>query len=784
MASSVLALPNGPERSGPRMLRETNTPWFGVAGRFILPIHPSRGPRSAAIGGKARSLARLAALGLRVPPAFVVGPALWRFLRASGPPVPQRLESGADLTALDAARDALLNAAFPAEFESELQRALDAVQRAVPGTASPLGGPFAVRSSGDTEDRAGALGAGIYLSLLPVSRSQVPDAIRRVLGSFLTPAAWASGGSRKPSPAGPAVPAKGGAVLVHPFVDADAAGTAALDARAAPQAGAPDGGGTVVRMDTNLGSPTATARAAIEAGAFVAARAYGPVEIEWAAQRDTVTFLQLRAYRPAPEPVLAARTAAPLTDAFSQIAAPSTPGGPWIWDAAHNPRPLSPAQAGLVEVVDERCATAFRQQVVHGYLFFRATDAAHADSAKVVDPRAAFDQLRADIEPRLDALGAEPGLEAALNLYVSGYGPLFGVVGPACVAARQALEEFLGGRFAGPVPVLPDLLAGVPSVAGLRRAAATAIAAAANAADRQAAIDAYLRQFGDESPRWDVAEATLREAPQRLLPLTLPLPRTAAPTASSTASAVPDSGAAQAARMARELRDRLAPPDQARFLTLLATARTAVSVGEDDDALFARLQTAVRRALLAVGRWLVSAGRLDDVDDVFYLPLGLARALSEQRHPGALDHVPGGAPGNLPDGPDLRLISAAGRCALDAAGDAPPPVVVDRGARIVRGRAGAGGRIVGRAVHHPAAAPFDAESILIAATLLPTELPLLSPAAIIVETGHPLGHVAAQARERGIPAVVGAVGAVAAIPERSLIVVDGDRGEVFLLSDT
>jgi phosphohistidine swiveling domain-containing protein len=762
------------------MSRETNTPWLGVAGRFILPIHPGRGPRSAAIGGKARSLARLAALGLPVPPAFVVGPALWRDLRASGPPVPRRLESGADLTALDAARDALLNAAFPAEFESELRRALDAVQGAVPGTASSLGGAFAVRSSGDTEDRAGALGAGIYLSLLRVSRSQVPDAIRQVLGSFLTPAAWTFSGSRKPSPPGPAVRVKGGAVLVHPFVDADAAGTAALDARAAPQARAPDGG--TVRMDTNLGSPTATARAVIEAATRVAARAYGPVEIEWAAHGDTVTFLQLRAYCPAPEPVLAARTAGPLTSAFSQVMAPTTPEGPWIWDAAHNPRPLSPAQAGLVEVVDERCATAFRQQVVHGYLFFRATDAAHVDSAKVVDPRAAFDQLRADMGPRLDALGAEPGLEAALNLYVSGYGPLFGVVGPACVAARQALEEFLGGRFPGPVAVLPDLLAGVPSVAGLRRTAAMAIAAAANAADRQAAIDAYLGQFGDESPRWDVAEATLREAPQRLLPLTLPRP--AAPASTATASGVPDSEAAHAARMARELRDRLAPPDQERFLTLLAAARAAIAVGEDDDALFARLQTAVRRALLAVGRWLVSTGRLDDVDDVFYLPLGLARALSDQRHPGATDQVPVGASVNPPDGQDLRMVAAAGRRALDAAGKAPPPVVVDRGARIVRGRAGAGGRIVGRAVHHPASAPFDAESILIAATLLPTELPLLSPAAIIVETGHPLGHVAAQARERGIPAVVGAVGAVAAIPEQSLIVVDGDRGEVLLLSDT
>ncbi|MEO7670260.1 MAG: PEP-utilizing enzyme, partial [Polyangia bacterium] len=66
---------------------------------------------------------------------------------------------------------------------------------------------------------------------------------------------------------------------------------------------------------------------------------------------------------------------------------------------------------------------------------------------------------------------------------------------------------------------------------------------------------------------------------------------------------------------------------------------------------------------------------------------------------------------------------------------------------------------------------------------LPTELPLLTPGAVVVETGHVLGHVAAQARERGIPAVVGAAGARAAIPEGTLVLVDGDRGEVLILGD-
>jgi len=59
----------------------------------------------------------------------------------------------------------------------------------------------------------------------------------------------------------------------------------------------------------------------------------------------------------------------------------------------------------------------------------------------------------------------------------------------------------------------------------------------------------------------------------------------------------------------------------------------------------------------------------------------------------------------------------------------------------------------------------------------------VAPAAIVVETGTILGHVSAQARERGIPAVVAAHGARTALPEGTLVLVDGDRGEVLRLDE-
>jgi pyruvate,water dikinase len=69
----------------------------------------------------------------------------------------------------------------------------------------------------------------------------------------------------------------------------------------------------------------------------------------------------------------------------------------------------------------------------------------------------------------------------------------------------------------------------------------------------------------------------------------------------------------------------------------------------------------------------------------------------------------------------------------------------------------------------------------VAATLLPSELPLLVAAALVTETGGPLDHVATQARERGLPAVVGAAGACRLFHDGDLVLVDADRGLVVRL---
>jgi pyruvate,water dikinase len=202
----------------------------------------------------------------------------------------------------------------------------------------------------------------------------------------------------------------------------------------------------------------------------------------------------------------------------------------------------------------------------------------------------------------------------------------------------------------------------------------------------------------------------------------------------------------------------------------LAAARAAAAVAEDDDALYARVQAVVRRALLREGERLRAAGVIARADDAFWLPLEAVRR-----------HARGEQPLAAPDA--ARAVAGARRADAEARAH-PPPLGVPAGADgFVRGQPASPGRAIGRVWLHPRPdATPAADAVVVARTLLPTELPLLGAAALVVETGGVLGHVAAQARERGIPAVVGAAGACAAFSDGDQVIVDGETGVVARLA--
>ena len=419
----------------------------------------------------------------------------------------------------------------------------------------------------------------------------------------------------------------------------------------------------------------------------------------------------------------------------------------WHWDVAHNPWPLSPAQAGLVELVDTRCSVGIRQRVLGGYLFYARDQSSLPPPIAPEAATAFFAALRSQVEASLAGLGARPDLEAALAVFVFAYEPIFGVLQPALRQAHENLRTFLETHAPAALALLPALRAGVASMASERRERAARISSAGS--QQESARADYVDLFGDEASIWDVCAATYAEEPATSLPDGVRPPYE---------YAIPDW------QDARARVEAMLPVDlHEQWHHRLDVARAAVALGEADDWLYARTQAAVRRALLAIGRRSSDAARLGVAEDVFYLPLDLVRGL----------------PGSLPAA-DLAALAAEGRAAWQRARGLPPPLPNAVDAQAVRG-AGTGGRAMGRVVRHHPGVHVAADTVLVAKTLLPSELPLIRAIAIVTETGGPLDHVAAQARERGVPAVVGALGAGAVFADGDLVLVDGDAGLVVRL---
>jgi pyruvate,water dikinase len=223
-------------------------------------------------------------------------------------------------------------------------------------------------------------------------------------------------------------------------------------------------------------------------------------------------------------------------------------------------------------------------------------------------------------------------------------------------------------------------------------------------------------------------------------------------------------------RVAQAIAERLAPGDRATFATLVQVARSARAAGEDDDWLYARVQATVRAALVRQGERLVASGALASPGDVFWLPFDRVRALASSESPAA----PAG----------LRALVETARSEHARALQDPPELAgsrddateIARATGVVHGQRASAGRAIGRAVVLRGRRELDPAAIIVAATLLPTELPLLRAAGLVVETGGVLDHVAAQARERGIPAIVGARGACAAVADGDWVLLDADAG--------
>ncbi|GAA3177469.1 MULTISPECIES: PEP-utilizing enzyme [Streptomyces] len=268
-------------------------------------------------------------------------------------------------------------------------------------------------------------------------------------------------------------------------------------------------------------------------------------------------------------------------------------------------------------------------------------------------------------------------------------------------------------------------------------------------------------------------------------------------------SAAPAAGAqralAEAESALQEARAQLASfPRQVAelFEQLLAAARTGTALGEDHAYYIDYGATyLVRRAALEAGRRLAARGGLEAPDEVFRLYLEeLVAALRDPRaQPRELvtrriaeaEHFSGVTPPPL----------------LGEATPTPPPAEgwLERLTGSYEGESESGTAVPGTLTGSPGspgtvrgvvrilASMAEADrlapgEILVAEATSSTWTPLFAvAAAVVTDVGGVLSHSAVVAREYGIPAVVGAAGATAALRDGQQVEVDGDHGVIRII---
>lgn len=251
------------------------------------------------------------------------------------------------------------------------------------------------------------------------------------------------------------------------------------------------------------------------------------------------------------------------------------------------------------------------------------------------------------------------------------------------------------------------------------------------------------------------------------------------------------------------LRHRVPPEAVAELEQLLGDARATFGLRDDNGGLTGAWPMGLlRRAMLAAGRRLAGAGVLDDADHAVELTVDdLVELLRGRQGPGADEVAARAAQRAMLSALEPPLhIGTTVDIPLDAL---PAPMRVMARAQIAlrdtfttplgETRADLDGDGVGDTRYQGracvAADPADALArlepgdVLVALGTTPAFNMALSIAgAVVVEEGGLLSHAAVIARELGLPALIGAVGAMAAIPDGAIVEVDPVAGRVRVLA--
>jgi len=647
----------------------------------------------ASCGAKASGLARLIATGLPVPDGFVLDSGVFHRIAGIAQVAPDAIGH-----ALAEAGERIAHEALPAELEREVRARAAALGR------------LAVRSSASIEDGALGSAAGVFASVTDVAPEDVWDAVRAVWTSALTPLAVAYARRRA---AAIAI-----AVIVQRFVPG-ARMTVYTRPIGSPEPEPNDDlwlsrDGQIEHVRRPDAGARPEARVALAAEVAIGASHGADVELVLEATPEGVRPWVVQA-RPIVHPVRRRRLPPPPI-----IVAPLVQDGRrWTWDMAHNPDPLSPAQAGLVEHVDRAAVSPYALRVCGGYLYTTP----RAPQKNPVPPAD-----RAELAARISAIEARfvldeaPTVAAALERYVAFTEIWARELSPLVAAARARLLTRLADAGHS-----PERIAGV---------------AAALIGPRRVLRDPVM------SPAWDVAVPTFAEQPSGDL--------------------------RELARSLKPARTPEPPPEPPRELVgEVELARAAADAAEHDDLWFARAQWLVRRALLARGAALGLRG-----DDIFWLPLDEVVTLRPLDPDDAHRRASAARAAHArATAWDMPLVVHGDHVSAEPAPDRTPDTTlrgVGVGPRVV-------GRVV-RLTPFAVTLPIGRGDVIVARAITPALAMVVDGcAALVSETGGLLDHGAALARELGVTCVVGCAGAWSQLPDGAVVSVDGDAGLVELV---
>jgi pyruvate,water dikinase len=321
-------------------------------------------------GGKAANLARLIAAGLPVPDGFAIDRGAFAHVAGS----------------LSRELDQLGHAVAQLDVRLELAPVPEDVEREVIARATALGDRVIVRSSAAIEDGENGAAAGVFGSSGPTAPGDVWRAIRAVWASALTPLAIAYARGRDLAIG----------AIVQRFVPGDR-----ITVYTRPP-GAPTRDEAWIQDGELVKRPRSDEVAQLAVAAELAIGAERGADVELI-RGDRLWVVQAR---PIIHPVVA-----PRVDPPPVVLAALADGRRWTWDVAHNPEPLSVAQAGLVQLVETAGFSPFAMRVCGGYLY--------TTPRQPPAPTRALDDVVAEIE---HLVTTEPStLASALDAYLAFY---------------------------------------------------------------------------------------------------------------------------------------------------------------------------------------------------------------------------------------------------------------------------------------------------------------------------------------------------------------------------